>query len=146
MGNFTKEQRFPYSFKTVSVADRFAIDFTTFNSLSNIHMIGMEIINPKDFYACEGLYAHLRFVHDGTAAGRTVNAVYVTDSTTAPTWVRSVAANYTVSGLTTDVRIDVTALKNTTGANIVLFNFDNTISGTIKIMKLDMLYQVVGIR
>lgn len=146
MGTTTKLQRFPYSFKTVSVADKFCIDFQSFNGVANIHMIGLEIIQPKDFYACEGLYAHLRFVHDGTAAGRNITSVYVTDDTVAPTWVRSVASNYSGSSLTVDARIDVTALKNTSGRNIVLFNFDATISGTIKILKLDMLYQVIGIR
>lgn len=145
MSSTTKAQRFPYSFKTVAEADKFVIDFQTFNS-QTVHMIGLEIILPRDFYACEGLYTHIRFLHDGTAIGRNLVGVTVTDDIFTPTWVRNLSTTVNASGLTLDAKLDVTALKNTSGRNIVLFNFDAAISGTIKIMKLDMLYQVVGIR
>jgi hypothetical protein len=142
MGTTTKEQRFPYSFKTVAVRDTAATDLTSFGGVNNLHMIGLEVILPKDFYACEGLYAHLRF--SGTSAN--VTSVYVFDDSVAPTWIRSVPTSYAAVSSVVDVRIDVTALKNTSGRNIVMFNFDAAISGTIKILKVDMLYQVIGIR
>lgn len=142
MGNFTKQQRFPYSFKTVAVRDQAATDIPTITGIGACHMIGLEIINPKDFYACEGLYAHLRF--SGTTAS-IVNA-YVLDDAVTPTWIRSVPCNYAPSATVVDARIDLTALKNTSGRNIVFFNFNAAISGTIKVFKVDMLYQAIGIR
>lgn len=142
MGAGTKQQRFPYSFKTVAVKDTAATDLTSITGIGSVHAIGLEVILPKDFYACEGLYAHLRF--SGTSAS--ITNVYVLDDAVTPTWIRTVPCNYAAVSSVVDARIDVTALKNTSGRNIVFFNFNAAISGTIKIFKVDMLYQVVGIR
>lgn len=136
-----KQQTFPYSFKTAGTGDRTAIGFGEAQN-----KIGFELINPRDFYACQQLYAHFRYVHDGTQAGRNVTSVSVTDDDFSPTTTKSVNTNYDGSSLTVDVKIDVTTLRNEFGTNIVFFHFDGKVSGTIKIIKLDMLYQVVGIR
>lgn len=141
MGQQSKSQIFPYSFKTCATGDRTAIGFG-----SGQDRIGFEIIKPQDFYSCQQLYAHFRFLHDGVGVGRNITSVYVTDSTIAPTYTKTVTTNYAASSLAVDARIDVTPLRNEFGTNIVVFVFDGTVSGTIKLIKLDMLYQVIGVR
>lgn len=141
MGAGTKLQTFPYSFKTVATGDTGAIGYG-----SGINKIGFEMINPRDFYSCQQLYAHFRFVHDGTQAGRNITSIYVTDDTIAPTVTNTLTATFTAASLTVDVKVDLSTIRNEFGENIVFFVFDGQISGTIKIIKLDMLYQVIGIR
>lgn len=141
MGQITKTQTFPYSFKTAGTGDRVAIGYS-----ADQDKIGFELINPQDFYACQQLYAHFRFVHDGTQAGRNITSVFVTDDDFAPTYTKTQTVNFDGSSLTVDAKIDVSHLRNEFGTNIVVFKFDGKVSGTIKIIKLDMLYQVVGIR
>lgn len=141
MGGFTKNQAFPYSFKTVATGDQGAIGYGT-----GVNSIGFEMINPRDFHSCQQLYAHFRFVHDGTQAGRNITSVYVTDATIAPTFTKTLTATWTAASLTVDARIDLSPIRNEFGTNIVFFVFDGQVSGTIKIIKLDMLYQVIGIR
>lgn len=142
MGQSAKNQTFPYSFKTVTLGDKNVIGYG-----SSIDRIGFQIISPKDFYSCQQLYAHLRFTADGTQAGRNITSVYVTDTTISPTWTRTITTSYTADGsLTVDAKVDVTPLRNEFGDNIVFFVFNGIVSGTIKVMKLDMLYQVIGVR
>lgn len=141
MGTFTKPQTFPYSFKTVATGDTGAIGYG-----ANQDRIGFEMINPRDFYSCQQLYAHFRFLHNGSAAGRNVTSIYVTDDTIAPTTTKTLTATWTAASLTVDVQVDLSQIRNEFGENIVFFVFDGAISGTIKIIKLDMLYQVIGNR
>lgn len=141
MRGYQKNQIFPYSFKTVATGDQGAIGYGVSGN-----QIGFEMINPRDFHSCQQLYAHFRFLHDGTQAGRNVTSIYVTDATIAPTFTKTFTGTWTASGLTVDVKVDLSPIRNEFGENIVFFVFDGQISGTIKIVKLDMLYQVIGIR
>lgn len=141
MGQYQKNQTFPYSFKTVATGDTGAIGYG-----SATDRIGFQMINPKDFYSCQQLYAHFRFVHNGSAAGRNITSIYITDDTIAPTVTNTITATWTAASLTVDVKVDLSPIRNEFGTNIVFFVFDGAVSGTIKIVKLDMLYQVIGIR
>jgi hypothetical protein len=122
MGTQSKVQTFPYSFKTAGTGDKVSIGFGTL-----VNQIGLEIINPRDFYSCQQLYCHFRFLHDGTQAGRNITSVKVTDSTIAPTFTKSMTVNIVPDGsLAIDARVDVSALRNEFGANIVVFGFDSS--------------------
>lgn len=141
MNGYQKNQAFPYSFKTIATGDTGALGFGALQD-----RIGFEFINPKDFHSCQQLYAHFRFTHDGTKAGRNVTSIYVTDDTIAPTFTKTITGSWLASSLTVDVKVDLSQIRNEFGENIVFFVFDAAIQGTIKIVKLDMLYQVIGIR
>lgn len=142
MGQTAKTQTFPYSFKTVSVGDKIASGYGV-----GIDRIGMQIILPKDFYSCQQLYAHFRYTHDGSQVGRNITSVYVTDNTIGATVTKTITTSYAADGtLTVDAKIDLTSIRNEFGDNIVFFVFDGRILGTIKVFKLDMLYQVIGVR
>lgn len=142
MGVGSKLPIFPYSFKTAGVADLGAIGGGVGGK-----QIGIELVNPSNFYSCESLYAHFVFLHDGTQAGRNITSVAVqSDATSAPSFSRPLTLNALATALKVDVGINLTSLRNTTGRNVVMFTFDGQVSGTIKLLKLDMMYQVEGIR
>lgn len=145
-------QTFPWTVKSVAAADAAAISATKPNN-----SIGIEAVLPANFYACQGLFIKLVFVHDGTAPGRNVVGVTVqSDQTSTPIWTRtaSVAGNtpttMTYNGvagsIVTSFAMDCSALRYSPGRNVVFVNFNSNISGTIKMFKLDFYYQVLGIR
>lgn len=150
MGAGKKNTIFPYSFKSVCAGPRAASSIGATSGWPALisgqtpNLIGFEIINPQDFYACVNLISHIMFTHNSVA--RNIIGVYVTDTQISPTWFRSIAVNSPAVGLVNNFRIDVTAMRNTTGKNIVWFNFDGAVAGTLNMFKSDMQYQVIGIR
>lgn len=143
-----KPQKFPYSYKTVSIP---------VNSQYVFNKPTLEIINPQNLYEVELLYTHIRILFDAaistplktlvgvTVTGLDANGFVVREA-------RGVTLNKAAVGNVVDVKLDLTPFIYKTGRNLITLEVASSdafggILGTniLQIWKADMAYTVKGI-
>lgn len=141
-----REQIFPYSMKTIAVTDRGTEVLGVQGYGTSKNILGLQMINPQNFYQIEDLSFHLRFKHNGVTAGRNIISIGVTDSMTSPTFSRSLNLNIAPVSMVVELSKDLGFMRNINGTNIVVVTFDDHITGIIEVFKVDVLYTMIGLR
>jgi len=146
-----KGQKFPYSYKTVSIP---------VNRQYSFNKPRLEIINPQNLYEVELLYTHIRIIFDNSIASnlKMIKAVTVTGLDEDGFVVRAakgLTLNRSAVGNILDVKLDLTPFIYKTGRNLITFEVpaageyadQGSIIGTniLQIWKADMAYTVKGI-
>lgn len=142
-----KNQKFPYSYKTISIP---------VNSQYVFNKPTLEIINPENLYEVELLYTHIRILFDAAiptgekilknvmVSGLDANGLTVREA-------RGVTLEQAAVGNVVDVKLDLSPFIYKTGRNLITLevatNSSGTISGTnvLQVWKADMAYTVKGI-
>lgn len=135
-GHSGRVQTFPYTLRTVACAD------TAASTLFASNAIGLELVNPVDLYAVKSLAFHAKFTHTGT--DQAIIQIQVQDGN--GNIIKSMDVSTVVTGHVVEISRDISHMINPTGRNIVYVVFADVATVTINIFKVDMLYQVKGIR
>lgn len=148
MANNGKNQKFPYSYKTIAIP---------VNSFFSFNMPRLEVLNPINIYETELLYTHIRILFDASISASLKKLLRVTvTGLDADGFVvreaRGVELNLSAVGNVVDVNLDLTPFIYKTGRNLITFEVPSSdiyggISGTniLQIWKADMAYTVKGL-
>lgn len=169
MGSGTSKKIFPKSFKTVGI-DHWLCDPVQGTGVNSAYsFIGFQVYQPYNLYAVTGLKVRLRMLFASTvptaeaiiykiAVGSDGVYSYDIDGFYPSSTARSVVVNYAPGSSELDVTIDLKNLITPTGDNIIYFFFPAVLAPVnpnwngnysqinINILKVDMSYQVLGIR
>jgi len=146
----SKKQVFPYSFKTISSDSEYFFNTEPF--------MGLEPILPEDVYTIEGLSMKFDFTVDPNnqwgATGSKIISIEVWDNLTYNEIGKPISGN--IQSIPVNIGMDVnnkivfskdiSNIKNKYGKNIIMVRFDSSVAGTINIIKVDILYTVLGNR
>lgn len=145
-----KGQKFPYSYKTISIP---------VNSQYSFNKPRLEIINPINIYETELLYTRIRILFDATIATnlkmlKNVMVSGLDEDGFTVREPRGVTLNKAAVGNVVDVTLDLSPFVYKTGRNLITlevpsggpFASDGGILGTniLQIWKADMAYTVKG--
>ena len=150
---------FPISYKTAAVSDRAADTIVGTGANAAYSYIGFQLYQPYNLYKMKGLKLHFKCTFAGgvITANQVVQKISVGTalsgfpSTTTP----FLLTNFVAVGGTLEFTIDLSTLMTPTGDDTIYLFFPAAMafatsgvanSIVLGIMKVDMLYQTIGIR
>lgn len=153
MGNLTADKIFPLSFKTAGIGN---VNCDPVLGSGNAYSyIGFQLIEPYNLYALKKLRTHFKC---SFAAGVASGLQQITKISVGGLTAASVPVSYTVSGSYIEFTVDLAPLITATGDNTIYLFFPAALSPSypgwsgsagqiqIAVWKVDMLYQVQGVR